>query len=405
MESFLRRYMKGDSILWIVFVFMCLVSIIEMYSASSTLAYKSANYSAPVLRHVLFLLTGVVLVFIVQFLKLYQIRLFSYLGLIISVVLLIFVMLKGQSANDATRWLSIAGFQFQPSELAKLSLIIVVADFISRIKNKKSDESKYFVIILILLGVVCSLILLENFSTAFLLFFVVFVMMFIGNISIIRLGLLAGIIVVVGVLAFGAVKAIPEKSMPKVFDRAYTWVGRIERHFDKTEDKTAKYEITDENLQVQHGSIAIARGGFFGVFPGNSIERDFLPQAYSDFIYAIIIEEIGMFGGIFVILLFLILLFRAGRIATKSPTVFPAILVIGLSLMLVIQAFVNMAVATSLIPVTGQPLPMISRGGTSIIVTCIYFGVILSITRQLKEEQQNTPKSEEKIPVVSLDEL
>ncbi len=397
--------MKGDSILWIVFIFMCLVSIIEMYSASSTLAYKAANYTTPVLRHVLFLLTGVGLVFFVQFLKLYQIRIFSYIGLMISVILLIFVMFKGQSANDATRWLSIGGFQFQPSEIAKLSLIIVVADLISRIKNKKTDEWKYFGNILLLLVVICPLILLENFSTAFLLFFVVFVMMFVGNISVFKLGLLATTIVVVGVLAFGAIKTIPKESMPKMFDRAYTWVGRIERHLNETEGKTAKYEITDENLQVQHGRIAIARGGFFGVFPGNSVERDFLPQAYSDFIYAIILEEIGMIGGIFVILLFLILLFRAGRIATKSSTVFPAILVIGLSLMLVIQAFVNMAVATSLIPVTGQPLPMISRGGTSIIVTCIYFGVILAITRQLKEEQQKTPKIEEKIPVVNLDEL
>ncbi|HRZ97220.1 MAG TPA: FtsW/RodA/SpoVE family cell cycle protein [Paludibacter sp.] len=405
MESFLKRYMKGDSILWVVFIFMCLVSIIEMYSASSTLAYRAANYSTPVLRHVLFLLTGVALVFGVQFLKLYQIRIFSYVGLIISVILLIFVMFKGQSANDATRWLSIGGFQFQPSEIAKLSLIIVAADLISRIKNKKTDEWKYFGNIIVLLVVVCPLILLENFSTAFLLFFVVFVMMFIGNISVVKLGLVAVTIVVLGFMAFGAVKTIPKESMPKMFDRAYTWVGRIERHFDESENKTAKYEITDDNLQVQHGRIAIARGGFFGLFPGNSVERDFLPQAYSDFIYAIIVEETGMFGGIFVILLFLILLFRAGRIATKSSTVFPAILVIGLSLMLVIQAFVNMAVATSLIPVTGQPLPMISRGGTSIIVTCIYFGVILAITRQLKEEQQNAPKNAEKIPVVSLDEL
>ncbi len=397
--------MKGDSILWTVFIFMCVVSIIEMYSASSTLAYKAANYTTPVLRHVLFLFTGVGLVFGVQFLKLYQIRIFAYIGLILSVILLIFVMFKGQSANDATRWLSIGGFQFQPSELAKLSLIIVAADLISRIKNKKTDEWKYFGNILLILIIVCPLILLENFSTAFLLFFVVFVMMFIGNISIFKLSLVAVAIVAGGIMAYGAVKTIPKESMPKMFDRAYTWVGRIERHFDESESKTAKYEITDDNLQVQHGKIAIARGGIFGVFPGNSVERDFLPQAYSDFIYAIIVEEIGMIGGIFVILLFLILLFRAGRIATKSSTVFPAVLVIGLSLMLVIQAFVNMAVATSLIPVTGQPLPMISRGGTSMIVTCIYFGVILSITRMLKEEQNKPAKQTEKIPVVSLDEL
>lgn len=194
------------------------------------------------------------------------------------------------------------------------------------------------------------------------------------------------------------------------FDRAYTWTARIDRFTENTDDEESKYEITDENRQVQHGRIAIARGGIFGVFPGNSIERDYLPQAYSDFIYAIIVEEMGLVGGIFVILLYLILLFRAGRIATESPTVFPAVLVIGLSLMIVIQSFVSMSVATSLGPVTGQPLPLISRGGTSILITCIYFGIIFGITRQLKEggqpvDETMDEKEEDKIPVVTLDEL
>ncbi|MDO9154652.1 MAG: FtsW/RodA/SpoVE family cell cycle protein [Paludibacter sp.] len=405
MESFLKKYMKGDPIIWMVFVLLCLFSVVEMYSASSTLAYKASSYTAPVLRHVLFLLTGVAFVFGVQFLKLYQIRIFSYIGLLISFVLLIFVMFKGTSANEATRWLSIGGFQFQPSEIAKISVIIVAADLISRIKNKKRDEWKYFGYIITILIVVCPLILFENFSTAFLLFFVVFVMLFVGNISLIKLTLLAATIFFVGFTAFGTIKAVPKESMPKMFDRAYTWVGRIERHFNESKSKTAKYEINDENLQVQHGKIAIARGGVFGVFPGNSVERDFLPQAYSDFIYAIILEETGLIGGVFVILLFLILLFRAGRLATKSSTVFPAVLVIGLSLLLVIQAFINMAVAASLIPVTGQPLPMISRGGTSIIVTCIYFGIILAITRQLKEEQLKSGQNTANIPQVNLEEL
>ena len=188
-------------------------------------------------------------------------------------------------------------------------------------------------------------------------------------------------------------------------------VARIDRFTgDKEADaETSKYEINDENRQVQHGRIAIARGGVFGVGPGNSVERDFLPQAYSDFIYAIVVEELGLIGGIFVILLYLVLLYRAGRIATTSPTVFPAVLVIGLSLMIVTQAFVSMSVATSLGPVTGQPLPLISRGGTSILITCLYFGVILGVTRQIKESNQGKnemdEKPEEEVPVVTLDEL
>ncbi|MFT3754258.1 MAG: FtsW/RodA/SpoVE family cell cycle protein [Paludibacter sp.] len=176
----------------------------------------------------------------------------------------------------------------------------------------------------------------------------------------------------------------------------------------RKKNEKAKYAITDENRQVQHGRIAIARGGVFGVMPGNSVERDFLPQAYSDFIYAIILEEMGLIGGIVVIILYLILLFRAGKIATKCASVFPALLVIGLSLMIVIQTFINMSVASSLIPVTGQPLPLISRGGTAILITCVYFGIILGITRQIKNEQPYEEEPElpvDTLPVVELENL
>jgi cell division protein FtsW len=213
------------------------------------------------------------------------------------------------------------------------------------------------------------------------------------------------------VLCFMLVKAVPQSKMPKLFDRAYTWVARIDRFKTESKDESSKYIITDDNLQVQHGRIAIARGGVFGVFPGNSVERSFLPQAYSDFIYSIIVEEIGLVGGIFVILLYLMLLFRAGRIATLCTTVFPALLVIGLALMIVIQAFISMSVATSLGPVTGQPLPLVSRGGTSILITCIYFGIIFGVTRQLSEENQNDQKASndevrtEEMPVIELDDI
>ena len=410
MDSLLKKYLRGDATLWIVFIMLCIVSIIEMYSASGTLAYKAANHTAPMLRHVGFLAGGALIAVLVHLIPFRYIRLISYFVLVLSVFMLILVLFKGKSENDASRWLVIGGFNFQPSELAKLSVIIVAADFISRIKDPKTDEKKYFWSTIIMLGIICPLILLENFSTAVILFGVVFIMMFIGRVSIKRLGILAGAILMTIILGFGAIKAIPQEKMPKAFDRAYTWTARIDRFTENTDNEQSKYEITDENRQVQHGRIAIARGGIFGVFPGNSIERDYLPQAYSDFIYAIIVEEMGLVGGIFVILLYLILLFRAGRIATESPTVFPAVLVIGLSLMIVIQSFVSMSVATSLGPVTGQPLPLISRGGTSILITCIYFGIIFGITRQLKEEGQPVDetmdeKEEDKIPVVTLEEL
>jgi cell division protein FtsW len=201
-------------------------------------------------------------------------------------------------------------------------------------------------------------------------------------------------LVLVAVFGYLTIKIIPENKLPGFLDRAPTWINRIDRFITEEDNPEDKYVINDENLQVQHGRIAIARGGFFGVFPGNSVQRDYLPQAYSDFIYAIIVEEMGLVGGVTVILLYMVLLYRAGRIATMSKTVFPAILVIGLSLMIVLQAFVSMAVATSLGPVTGQPLPLISRGGTSILITSIYFGIMFGINRQLREEVKNGPDKE-----------
>ncbi len=408
METLFKRYLKGDRILWIVFFGLCILSIIEMYSASSTLAYKSSNHAMPVIRHIGFLIGGVLIAFVVHMIPYRWIRIVSYLGLLLSAVLLVFVLFKGHSENDAARWLVIGGVQFQPSELAKLSVIIVAADLISRIRDNTKDEWIYFRNTIIMLISICGLILLENFSTAAILFIVVFIMMFIGRISFKYLGSIAGIIVICLVLGYGAVKTIPENAMPKPFKRAYTWVARIERHSDKNGGKQSKYVITDKNRQEIYGQIAIARGGILGVFPGNSVERDFLPQAYSDFIYSIIVEEMGLLGGVLVIVLYLILLFRAGRIVMNCSSVFPAILVMGLSLMIVLQTFINMSVATSLIPVTGQPLPLISRGGTSILITCIYFGIILGITRQISSDGQTGnifTEDDKQIPVVELESL
>lgn len=408
MNSLLKKYLKGDVVLWAVFIGLCLISIVEMYSASSTLAFKAMNHTAPIFRHTLFLGLGALLAFLVHLVPYTYYRLFSYLLVAVSVFTLILVLAMGVTANDASRWLSIGGFQFQPSELGKLSLIIVAADLIARMKISEQNEKKFFPVLVGLTLVICGLILPENFSTAFLLFGVVFLMMIIGSVSIKRIlklsgGLLAALVVLIVVMEVSVgdggkveqgrdgqeLSEAATGKVGKVLDRYSTWKKRLIRFGSEKDDPSQKYVINDENLQVQHGRIAIARGGFLGVFPGNSVQRDFLPQAYSDFIYAIIVEEMGLAGGILVILLYMILLFRAGRIATKSATVFPAIVMIGLSLMIVTQAFVSMSVATSLGPVTGQPLPLISRGGTAILITSVYFGIMFGITRQIKEEVVN----------------
>lgn len=394
MNSIISKYLKGDFTLWAVFIGLCLISVMEMYSASSTLAYRAINHTAPILRHVVFLGLGAFLAFLVHLVPYKFIRLLSYGLLILSLLTLVLVFVIGKTENDAVRWLEIGGFQFQPSELGKLSLIIVAADLIARMKISKENERKYFPILITATLLICGLILPENFSTAVILFGVIFLMMIIGSVAWNKLLKLAGGLVIALTLAVTLVLLVPQEKMPGMFDRVYTWVNRIDRYINEEDNAEDKYTITDENLQVQHGRIAIARGGLMGVFPGNSVQRDFLPQAYSDFIYAIIVEEMGLIGGIVVILLYMILLYRAGRIATKSATVFPAIVMIGLSLMIVFQAFVSMAVATSLGPVTGQPLPLISRGGTAILITSIYFGIMFGITRQIKNETEKIEKKE-----------
>lgn len=407
MNAFFKKYLQGDSIIWIVFFALCIISIIEMYSASSTLAYKAIKHTVPIMSHITFLAAGVVLVFAVHLIPTQIIRMLSYPALAFSLILLILTPFIGISENEATRWIEIFGIRFQPSEIAKISLIIVCADLMSRIKDE-ADEKKQFKHILLIAGVTCALIVTANLSTAVLLFGIIFLIMFIGNISWKRIVPTILIMLAFVVSGYFLVKVIPEDSMPTPLKRAYTWVARIDRFVDGHEDEN-KYIINDENLQAQHGKIAIARGGIFGVMPGNSTERDFLPQAFADYIYAIIVEEMGLAGGILVILLYLILLFRAGVIARKSETTYPAILVIGLSLMIVIQSFVSMAVSVGLGPVTGQPLPLISRGGTSILITSLYFGIILGITREIRKEdmkkEQIKEESEQNIPVIDIDNL
>ncbi len=372
------KLFKGDRSVWVIFMFLCFVSLVEVYSASSTLAYKNAHFWTPIFRHTTFLLMGFAAIL---FLHNVPSRYFSAVIILlpISIFMLIITPLIGVSANDAHRWLSFMGIQFQPSEFAKLACIVFVAFMLS--KQERITPDKTFWIILTGVGITCILILPENFSTAFLLFFVCFLMMFIGQLPSRKLLLLSGSLIVSGTLFWGVLHLIPEATAQKYFPgRFMTWKGRID-DFGKDKDEN-KYTINDDNYQVSHAKIAIARGGIFGKLPGRSIQRDFLPQAYSDFIYAIIIEEMGLvIGGFGVLILYVFLLFRVAVIARRCEKLFPKYLALGCGLLIVVQAFINMAVAVNLIPVTGQPLPLISRGGTSTMLTCFYIGIILSVSR------------------------
>lgn len=401
------KLFKGDRVIWVIFMFLCLVSVVEVFSATSTIAYKNANHWAPIVRHATFLLGGFVLVLLLHNVPCRFFPVFILL-LPVSVLMLIVTPFVGINANDAHRWLEIMGVQFQPSEFAKLASIVYIAFLLS--KRGRFTENQIFKYILIGVGITCVLILPENFSTAFLLFGVCFLMMFIGQLPLAKLAKLGGVLLLALVIFVGLLRFTPEGVTKYLPDRFATWQGRLERFFQPHEsdvDEQGVYRITDDNYQVSHAKIAIARGGVFGRLPGHGQQRDFLPQAYSDFIYAIIIEELGIVGGVAVLLLYIMLLVRVGMIARKCDKLFPKFLVLGCGLLLVVQALANMAVAVNLIPVTGQPMPLVSRGGTSTVISCIYFGIILSVSRfgagmgneeETEEEKEDMPDRAAELP-------
>ncbi|MDH6359198.1 FtsW/RodA/SpoVE family cell cycle protein [Parabacteroides sp. PF5-9] len=392
------KLFKGDRVIWIIFMFLCLISVIEVFSATSTIAYKNANHWAPIVRHATFLLGGFVLVLLLHNIPSRFFPVFILL-LPLSILMLILTPFIGVSANDAHRWLEIFGITFQPSEFGKLACIVYVAFLLSR-KGRFSD-AQIFKYILIGVGLTCALILPENFSTAVMLFGVCFLMMFIGQLPLLKLTKLAAVLILAVFLLFAGLLFLPNDVL-KYIPRALTWKERLVdfMHKDKTADAST-YVITDDNYQVSHAKIAIARGGLIGQMPGHGQQRDFLPQAYSDFIYAIIIEEMGFIGGIVVLLLYVMLLVRVGMIARRCERLFPKYLVLGCGLLIVVQAFANMAVAVDLIPVTGQPMPLVSRGGTSTMISCIYFGIILSVSRfgaGIGNEEEPDEEMEEVLP-------
>lgn len=400
--DFGRKIFKGDKVIWVVFIILCVISVVEIFSATSTIVYRQQNIWGPILRHAMFLIGGVGVILLIHNIpyRYFSLLIFVLIGAIILLILTPFI---GVSVNGADRWISFMGFTIQPSELAKISLMGTIAFLLS--KQNGENDGLLFRWMIGLMVVVCAIIAMDNLSTAVLLFGICFMLMFIGNVKIIRLLKVAGSGIAAVLLIVLLINVIPEnwtESGP--LNRFGTWKNRLSNFTEHKELSEEDYfTITDENYQVAHAKIAIANGGVFGVFPGNSTERDFLPQAYSDFIYAIIIEEMGIVGGLLVLLLYVIILIRAGIIAKKTEKLFPKYLVLGSALMLSIQAFVNMAVAVNLIPVTGQPLPLISRGGTSTLITCAYFGLILSADRfgigKKKKNEGDDPenKQQEKV--------
>lgn len=392
----LKNIFKGDKVIWIIFLCLCLISIIEVFSAASTLTYKSGDHWGPITQHSIILMIGAIVVVLMHNIPYKWFQVFPVFLYPISVVLLAFVTLMGvitgDRVNGAARWMSFMGLQFQPSELAKMAVIIAVSFILSKKQDDEGANPKAFKYIMILTGLVCMLIAPENLSTAMLLFGVVVLMMFIGRVAFKKLAMLLGGLALAGCLGVIFLLAIPKDTDIPFLHRFDTWKSRITNFTEKEEVPAAKFDI-DKDAQIAHARIAIATSNVIGKVPGNSIQRDFLSQAFSDFIFAIIIEELGLVGGAFVVILYIWLLVRTGRIAQKCERTFPAFLVMGIALMLVSQAILNMMVAVGLFPVTGQPLPLISKGGTSTLINCAYIGMILSVSRYTAylEEKKDNP--------------
>ena len=317
----------------------------------------------------------------------------------------------GVEINGAKRWLRIFGITFQPSELAKLTLILVVSDLLSRIKNEQ-DEKRYFFIVMALTVVVCGLIMVGNLSTAILLSGIVFLLFFLARVHIKYWGttvLIAICMLIAGYFFVEKVYIEPNRPVTGVMKRATTWVGRIDDMIAEWKTPDQEFRLTDDNYQRSIAKVAIARGGAspLGVLPGNSQERDFLPQAFADYIFAIIVEESGIIGALFLMLLYLAILFRSCLSSSKYADYSAMLMVMGLALMLTCQALVSMMVSVGIGPVTGQPLPMISRGGTSALITSIYFGIIMCVAREQNElharQLSATVESEEDVPEIHIE--
>lgn len=416
MNKKLSNLFKGDKVIWMVFFFLCIISIVEVFSASSELTYKGENYLTPIIKHMALIVVGFGLMVVTLNINCKYFKLLTPIMLLFAGILLLLVLGLGQSTNGASRWIPIMGVQFQPSEMAKGALVLMTAQILSAMQTDKGADRKAMRYIIQMALPFLVLIGLENLSTAALLAAVIFFMMIIGRVPGKQIGKLVLTVVLLIVMVVTAVMAIGEdtekegqpqnlteqtlangqtvstensKGHKGVLHRLDTWKSRIDKFLNSKEVPPEKVDL-DKGAQEAHAKIAIATSNIVGRGPGNSVQRDFLAQAFSDFIYAIIIEETGIEGAFVVAMLYIILLFRTGRIANRCENNYPAFLAMGLALLLVVQALFNMCVAVGLVPVTGQPLPLISKGGTSTIVNCVYIGIILSVSRTAKKVKDDT---------------
>ena len=372
MSSWVKNInLEGDRTIWGVVLALSLSSILVVYSTAGWHFLFS---------HITKLLLGLFAMYAVHKIKFKYFSKIGQIGFLFSLFLLVLVLLIGVSVNGASRWLQIAGQQFQPSDVAKLAILVYMARQISKQRDYLHDFKELFWYVLGPLILVCVLILPNNFSTAALVFINGLVLMFVGKIRIKFIAAIIGFAFVGALTIYATAKFTPLGT--KIMPRSATWVSRIDSYFiDAEGDEQTK------DFQQTQALVAIQNGGMTGVGPGKSTQRNILPYSSSDFIYAIIIEEYGLFGGVLALLFYLILMFRAIRIALRVESVFGSLLATGLMFSLVFQALINMLVSVEVLPVTGQTLPLISMGGTSIVFSCIAIGIVLSVSRDATDRK------------------
>jgi cell division protein FtsW len=393
----LARRTRGDKVIWALTVLLVLVSLLAVYSATGSLAYKNykGNTEIYLFKQVMFILIGMMVIYFAH-----RVNYTFYSGIarilyILTIPLLAYTLFFGVSMNEGSRWikLPLINMTMQTSDLAKLALFMYLARLISKKQDVIKDWKKGFLPLITPVAITCILIAPANLSTALLLGASCLVLLFIGRVR------MKHILVTIGIAAIPIVFLVAaavvrhqsssdddtvevKKASAGMFLRVDTWIGRVENFI-----YGGKEADNDEMYQVNQAKIAIANGGLFGVGPGNSTTRDYLPQAYNDFIFAIIIEEYGFIGGTFIVFIYLVFLYRCIRLYKKCPFAFGAFLALGLSFTLAIQAIANMAVTVNLFPVTGVTLPLVSMGGTSFIFTCLAIGIILSVARNVEQTE------------------
>jgi cell division protein FtsW len=361
--------LQGDRAVWAIFAVLAVFSLLAVYSSSGILAYRDmgGNTEAYLIKHGLILLMGMVLTYIFHLFHYMKFNRWAPAMLVLCVPLLVYTIAYGAEINDARRWIELpfVGLTFQTSDFAELALITYVARAISAKQDYIKDFNGAFLPIIVPILIICGLIAPSDLSSSVVLFFTCVCMMFVGRVALQYIGLL----LLLGGVVFALLLFIG-MTFPDVV-RWETWSSRLNEFITQE----------DGGYQVVQAKIAIANGEWFGLGPGNSIQRNYLPSPYADFIYAIICEEYGIAGGVVIMGLYVLLFFRVVRLVTKSPKSFGAMLAIGISVSLIVQAFTNIAVSVHLVPVTGITLPLISKGGTSIVFTCISFGMLLSVSK------------------------